>query len=258
MRKKRIFVIVLSILLLFGLVMTRGVLAEGETLTVQIVGVVQPPGFVPAFLTIHVYDTVVFVNHALPTASYTVTSLDGSISSPTIHPGAQWMVTFSHAGAYEYHDPTQPKLMSGEILVVANTVALLPTPNPLAEATVIAAIQAGKTPPDVQMLPTPTPHPGPKTNASVIAPLVLPAILIVVNILGLLLIGSITLFLYRKHLVRLRQVAAAHPGSLKGQTQRELSVQTEPEYSAQKRAKWQFWRKREEDDEDESDEDEDI
>ncbi len=257
MRKLRIFAMLLTMVSVLTLVTAHEAQADGETLTVQIIGVAQPPGFAPAFLTIHVYDTVVFVNHALPSASYTVTSLDGSIASPVIRSGTQWTVTFAHAGAFEYHDPSQPKLMSGEILVVASNTALLPTPNPLAEATVIAAIQAGKTPPDVQVLPTPTASSLSKTNLPLFAPFVLPAILIVINILGLVLIGSIALLLYRKHLARLRQSAIAAQTSV--QTKRwGQQIQTDPDQSARKSPKWQFWRKHEEDDDDESDEDEDI
>ncbi len=121
---------------------------RGDTITVQINGLSQAPGFFPDFLTLHVNDTVVFVNQALPASNYTISADDGSFSSPTIAPGGRWSFTFISKGAHVYRDTTYPQRMVGELLVVDRGVLLLPTPNPFAEATVIAAIKSRQNPPD--------------------------------------------------------------------------------------------------------------
>ena len=131
--------------------------AEGETATVQITGPLQPPGFSPALLTIHANDYVIFMNQSSPPATYAVAADDGSFSSPAIAPGKQWTVALNNPGAYEYHATSSPKKIVGEILVVAGSISLLPTPVPEISATAIALIEAGKTPPDNLAVPTPTP-----------------------------------------------------------------------------------------------------
>jgi hypothetical protein len=62
---------------------------RGDTITVAINGVSQVPGFFPNFLTLHVNDTVVFVNQALPSSKYAVSADDGSFASPVIAPGSR-------------------------------------------------------------------------------------------------------------------------------------------------------------------------
>src|SRR5690348_11453268 len=65
-------------------------LAQGNTFIVVMLGRSQQPGFAPDLLTVHVYDTVVFVNSsATPIA---ITATDSSFSSPAIAPGKQWKV----------------------------------------------------------------------------------------------------------------------------------------------------------------------
>lgn len=58
--------------------------------------------FNPAQLTVHVGDTVVWVNH--DPFAHTVTSDAGNaLDSPWIQPGEWWSHTFTQAGTYAYH-----------------------------------------------------------------------------------------------------------------------------------------------------------
>jgi len=113
---------------------------KSETVTVQINGSKRPPGFSPAFLTIHVNEIVVFVNHAFPKNEYSVVAVDGSFSSPPIPADQRWTVSFTSPGTHEYRSQSAPAQMVGVLLVVNADVALLPVPNPLIEATVLAVI----------------------------------------------------------------------------------------------------------------------
>ncbi len=166
--------------------------ARGDTITVQINGLSQAPGFFPDFLTLHVNDTVVFVNQALPISNYTVSADDGSFSSPTIAPGGKWSFTFVSKGSHVYRDTTYPQRMIGELLVVDSGVRLLPTPNPFAEATVIAAIKSGQNPPDTLNLPV---HVATPTASSPV-----PFILLIVVISGaLIVLGAVGFAYYQRY-----------------------------------------------------------
>ncbi len=172
--------------------------AIGESTIVQINGPTQPPGFSPSLLTIHIYDTVIFVN--CTSTAYAITSSDGSISSPEIPPGQQWRDTFSILGGHEYHSSEAPQRMVGEILVVADSVSLLPTPVPQIEATVVTLIKAGKHPPDIIVLPvTTTPVVKHKATVSILNTFLSPLIL---SIAGGVLFAFILIFsgilLYRR------------------------------------------------------------
>ncbi len=177
------------------------VAAIGETTIIQITGPAQPSGFTPALLTIHEYDTVIFVNKSSTT--YALTAPDGSFSSPAIPAGQQWRVTFGSLGAHEYHANESPQHMVGEILVVANTITLLPTPIPQVEVTALAIIKAGKHPPDTIVLPTPQePSPAHKTHVQntdiFLAPLVLGIAGGILLLLILIFIGVVFLRRHRK------------------------------------------------------------
>ena len=145
----------LSLLAYTTLLPTHNAHAQGETATIQIVS--QTPGFSPPLLTVHVFDYVIFINQTSPAANVTIAAEDGTFSSPAIGSGKQWATTFNNPGTYEYHDTTNPPHMVGEIVVVASSVMLLTTPVPEVEATALALIQTGKTPPDNLALITPTP-----------------------------------------------------------------------------------------------------
>ncbi|MDQ2885220.1 MAG: hypothetical protein M3Y39_03950 [Chloroflexota bacterium] len=165
---------------------------RGDTITVEINGVSQVPGFFPDFLTLHVNDTVVFVNQALPSSNYAISADDGSFASPVIAPGSRWSFTFVSKGAHVYRETTYPQHMVGELLVVDNGVRLLPTPNPLAEATVIAAIKSGQNPPDTLNLPVPTATALPASSP-------IPLILLIIGISGALIVLGALSFAYYQH-----------------------------------------------------------
>jgi plastocyanin len=147
--------------------------AAGEAVTIDITGSTQPPGFFPATLTVHVYDTVIFVNQPIQNSSntsYSIVADDGLFSSPMIAPRKQWIVTFNAPGEHEYHTSTHSPHMVGVIIVVPSSVSLLPTPVPGIESTVIALVKAGKTPPDTLIVPSPTPSPAQKQQALATSP----------------------------------------------------------------------------------------
>lgn len=191
--------LLLLFLLLTNLTLAPHVHAQGDSVTIQITGPGQPPGFSPALLTVHVNDTLVFVNQSAPPAAFAVSAADGGFSSPAIAPGAQWTVTFTSTGSHEYHEANNATRMVGEVLVVPNSVALLPTPNPEAEATVLAAIEAGRSPPDTIVLPTPTAVPV-KAPATASAASPLPWILLALALVG----GGAGFLLLRRRRSRLR------------------------------------------------------
>jgi plastocyanin len=140
------FVLLCSSAVLLLVSSSQKALAQGNTFIVAMQGSSQQPGFAPDLLTVHIYDTVVFVNSsATPIA---ITTTDSSFSSPAIAPGKQWNVTFNSTGAFEYHDSNPTPRTFGVIVVVPDTVALLPASAPAAQQTAIAYIQSGKTPPD--------------------------------------------------------------------------------------------------------------
>ena len=165
--------------------------AHGDTITVEINGVAQVPSFFPDFLTLHVNDTVMFVNRALPGSNYTVSADDGSFASPVIAPGGKWSFTFVSKGAHVYRETTYPQHMVGELLVVDSAVHLLPTPNPFAAATVIAAIKNRQNPPDTLTLPVST------TTVPVNSPI--PLILLIIGISGALIVLGALGFAYYQH-----------------------------------------------------------
>lgn len=131
--------------------------AQGSNATVQILGPLQPPGFFPALLTVHVNDYITFVNQSSPPATFTIVSDNGQFTSSALAPGKVWTIALSNPGTYEFHDAGASPRMVGEITVVPGSISLLPTPAPGVAATALALIEAGKTPPDNLALITPTP-----------------------------------------------------------------------------------------------------
>ena len=205
MKKIGIFLVLFPIIMSLFFLFPQHVAAIGETTVVQINGPSQPPGFSPALLTIHIYDTVIFVNHT--NTAYAVSSTDGSFSSPDIPAGQQWRVTFGSVGGHEYHTTEAPQRMVGEILVVSDAVSLLPTPMPQVEATVVTLIKAGKHPPDVIVLPV-TATPIAKHTASPVSILNTFLSPLILSIGGGVLLAFILIFLsvllYRRHAKRIR------------------------------------------------------
>src|SRR2546421_6569843 len=126
--------------LLFGLtwgmlISPYHVLAAGKTTTIHIIGASHPPGFRPALVSVHVGDSIVFLNDAQPPEAYTIIATDQSFVSPPIVPGHQWVVTFSDPGTHEYQAKGISQSMVGAIIVTPASVRLLPTPDPGAVAT---------------------------------------------------------------------------------------------------------------------------
>jgi plastocyanin len=179
--------------------------AQGSNATVQILGPLQPPGFFPALLTIHTNDYVTFVNQSLPPATFTIASDNGQFSSPALAPGKMWTITLSNPGAYEFHDAATSPRMVDEVIVVPNTISLLPSPEPGVAATALALVEAGKTLPDNLALITPTPTAGtvPAVSASVGSPLI--RLLLIVGMVLLILVLLMVVILLIRHLRRRRR-----------------------------------------------------
>ena len=175
--------------------------SKEDLVTIQINGSTQPPGFSPAFLTLHINDKVVFINHALPARSYTLTADDGSFSSPPIPSGGQWAITFHTLGSHTYRDTSSLSTMVGELLVVATNIHLLATPDPLVEATVITFIKNGQNPPDTIIITTPK-HATPSSSGSLI-----PMLILIVGItISATLLSILGITLYRRHRQRMRSI----------------------------------------------------
>ena len=162
--------------------------SKAEPITVQINGLAQPPGFSPALLTVHINETVVFINHAFPARSYTLKADDGSFSSPPIPTGGQWAITFHAPGSHTYRDTSSAQTMVGELLVVDKSIQLLPTPNPFVEATVIALIKNGQSPPNTIIIAT---HKHSTSTSGSLIPLIILVIGISVSITLLAILGII-------------------------------------------------------------------
>lgn len=195
-----VLVMVCACLSVNSLIFPRIAQAAGETVTIYITGSTQPPGFLPALLTIHVYDTVIFINQTSPASSFSIVADDGAFSSPAIALGKQWILTFNTPGEHEYHTSTHSSRMVGVIIVVPNSVSLLPTPAPGIEATVVALVKAGKMPPDTLIVATPTPVPT-QTQAALATSLfggrLLPILFIAGAIIALLGLATGSLYLFR-------------------------------------------------------------
>ncbi len=79
--------------------------ARANTVTVTI----RNYTFVPAAVSVHPGDTVVWTNQ--DSNPHTATALDGkSFDSGAIDPGASWHFVFSKAGNYSYHCAIHPDM----------------------------------------------------------------------------------------------------------------------------------------------------
>ncbi len=232
---------------------THGARAQGEIATIQIVS--TAPGFSPALLTVHVLDYVIFINQTSPAANVSVAAVDGTFSSPAIASGKQWATSFTSPGAYEYHDAANPSHMVGEIVVVASSVALLTTPAPEVEATAIALIQEGKTPPDNLALVTPTAtnttsaRPQGSTTLPLVAnfpPWLIPLLFLCESVL-LLSIFIVSFLLIRSYRGRLRQAQRKDAKDFNAPLAEKVGVRQKLFH--------RFKRKNEEDDEDDEEDD---
>jgi len=153
------FLICLLFLIQFGcsiFLPAQTVLAAGSSADIQITGASNPPGFLPALLTVHVNEPVTFINYDPSSVTHTIIASDGSFTSSPIAPGKEWTVVFTKEGAHEYRDSVATQSMVGDILVIPASVSLLPTASDSAQATAVAAIKSGKNPPPVSSLPSAT------------------------------------------------------------------------------------------------------
>jgi len=116
--------------------------ADDAPVTIIITGPDQPPGFLPVLVTVHVNQTIVFLNNASPAASYQIVANDNSFNSPVLAPGQQWSFSIAQVGQYEYHEMSHADRMIGEIVVVSASTSLLPVPDPQAIATAQAVAKS--------------------------------------------------------------------------------------------------------------------
>jgi plastocyanin len=226
--------------------------AQGSNATVQILGSLQPPGFFPALLTVHVNDYITFVNQSSPPATFTIASDNGQFSSPALSPGKMWTIALSNPGAYEFHDATTSPRMVGEVIVVPDAISLLPTPEPGVAATALALIEAGKTPPDNLALVTPTPGAirslsSPSGNSMLI------------NILMLVSVGLLFLALLIAVILLVRRVRRRRHQRREPKEQDINTIPALPITAPRQRLLARLWQRRGEDEDDlEDDDDEEI
>src|SRR5947209_3591371 len=221
--------------------------AQGESITVQITGAAQPPGFLPALLTVHLYDTIVFLNQSAPAATYAIAAQDGSFASPAIAHGEQWAVTVNATGPHPY-SVSSVSTMVGEIFVVANTVSLLPTPLPQAQATVNAALTAGKSPPDVTGLSTTGDQKGGQWPFT---PLLI-LIVILNSVLTVGLLSALTIRLVMRRRAAKKALLASLAGVGKAQQHDGELADSDQQETTQNKRRF-FWQRRKNNDDDDDD-----
>jgi plastocyanin len=117
-----------------------------DSATIVIMGPDSPPGFVPSILTIHAGTAITFVNNATPQASFVIVANDNSFTSPSIAPGQPWTTGFSKPGTYGFHASTHPGVMVGTVVVVDNSLPLLPTLSPDQQSQAITDIRQQSVP----------------------------------------------------------------------------------------------------------------
>ncbi len=108
---------------------------------ILITGALRPPGFTPSILTVHVNQSIVFINSAYPTDTFTIVANDNSFSSPAIAPQQQWTTSFAQTGSYSYHESSHPTSMVGTIFVVTSSVHLIQPVSPATQQTAINNIR---------------------------------------------------------------------------------------------------------------------
>ena len=108
---------------------------------VLITGKEHPFGFLPAMLSVYVNQRIVFINTAVPAASYRVIAKNHAFASSDIAPGQQWTLQIGTPGLYEYNDPSFQQQMVGELNVVPLSTKLIPPSDPAADATAIAELK---------------------------------------------------------------------------------------------------------------------
>jgi LPXTG-motif cell wall-anchored protein len=106
--------------------------------------------FTPATVTIHVGDTVTWVNHG-PSA-HTATANNGSFNTGVLQKGQSASHTFTTAGNFTYICSIHP-FMHGTIVVLANTTSTTTTPATTPTSTTPASTTPASTTPSATTTP---------------------------------------------------------------------------------------------------------
>ncbi len=102
----------MRILLLAATLVCAPIAASAATIRVAITNY----AFVPAQISVHPGDTVVWTNHdAVP---HTVTALDGGFASGVLATGARFRQRFTSVGKVRYHCAIHPE-MQGTVVVAS-------------------------------------------------------------------------------------------------------------------------------------------
>lgn len=86
--------------------------------------------FSPAALTVHVGDTVTWMQHDQAPHDATTTSAPVSFRSPQLSQGQSWSYTFRTPGTYAYYCSVHPDMRATVTVVPAATTAPKPTQAP--------------------------------------------------------------------------------------------------------------------------------
>jgi plastocyanin len=121
--------------------------------------------FSPAALTVHVGDTVTWMQHDQAPHDATTTSAPVSFRSPQLSPGQSWSYTFRTPGTYAYYCSVHPDMRATVTVLAAATSAPQPKPAPAPAA----QNPAKPKPATVAATPTTTGSPTQPTTASVTA-----------------------------------------------------------------------------------------
>ncbi|QWF78861.1 cupredoxin domain-containing protein [Amycolatopsis sp. CA-230715] len=130
----------------------------------------QGYAFSPAALTVHVGDTVTWMQHDEAPHDATTTSAPASFRSPSLSSGQSWSYTFRTPGTYSYYCSVHPDMRATVTVLPAPAAPPAPAPAPVKPAPVAPAAPRksavapppaatpGASPPPAQPVPAgPTP-----------------------------------------------------------------------------------------------------
>jgi len=121
-------------LLLSGLLLALGIpwVATPASAATQVV-MMQGYAFSPAALTVHVGDTVTWMQHDEAPHDVVTTSAPVAFRSPQLSQGQSWSYTFRQAGTYSYYCSVHPDMRATvTVLPAATTAPARPTTKPAA------------------------------------------------------------------------------------------------------------------------------
>ncbi|MEV6641416.1 cupredoxin family copper-binding protein [Amycolatopsis sp. NPDC051371] len=156
------------------IVLLHGVLvaAPAQAATQQVM--MANYAFSPATLTVHVGDTVTWMQHDQAPHDATTTSAPVSFRSPQLSQGQSWSYTFRTSGTYAYYCSVHPDMRATVTVLAAATSAAQPkptqapaAPNPAKQkpATATRATPGGSTPPATSAAAAPPSEAGPSAAA---------------------------------------------------------------------------------------------